>query len=142
MEEVREEFLVKGIKARIVPSEDISEIKNLWGKFWNEGFNGKLKQEGSEDMPIAIYTNFEGDKTMPFDLIIGHKTQDEVSEEFEVVKVPKQKYVIFEKTGNMPDVVMEVWKEVWESDLNRSYTCDIEEYPNMNTVRVSIGVKE
>ena len=147
MEEIRDEFYVKVIQKRIDPNGDMTEIKKFWEKYWNEGYNGKLKDLNSNYMPLAIYSKYEGDQTKPFFLSIGQKTIDknlcenEKKEGIEIIKVPKQKYFIIEKSGKMPDVVIEAWQEVWRSNLNRSYIVDVEEYPDMNTLKLYIGIK-
>ena len=44
--------------------------------------------------------------------------------------IPKGKYVKFVITGDVKNAVRQAWKEIWNMDLKRKYTCDFEEYQN------------
>ncbi len=140
MEEIRDAFLVKGIQARVNSSKDINKIKDFWQRYWDEGHNGKLKIS-DEHMPLAVYSDFQGENKESFNITIGHITKDTKDNGYEISKIPKQKYKVFQKTGKMPDVVIELWTEIMQSNLERTYKYDLEEYLDFNTVKISIGIK-
>lgn len=147
-----EPFQIKGEVIKINnPNEASQQIMQHWNNFWKHHNFKELKS-----MPKAIYFNYEGNQNDPYSFLVGlsseentelenEETLNKVENKNEVshtITIPKQKYVIIEKTGEMPQVVFEAWQEVWNSNINRSFNFDIEEYPNPNTVKLYIGLNE
>ena len=134
-----EEFRVIGKSTRIDPKLQGKDIMNFWQEFWKRHNPQELKQ-----MPLALYYDYEDDYSKPYSLLIGFKTQNgttSVKEDEVCITVPSQSVQVFQNSGSMPSVVFSTWKEVWNSNIKRSFTFDIEEYVDKNTVKLSIGVK-
>lgn len=131
-------FQSKGEKIRIEnPKEAGEQIMKHWHKFWSNYSFNEIKE-----MPKAFYFNYQGNQNDPYSFLVGLSPENSKElENQEILNIPKQKYVIFEKTGEMPQAVFECWKEVWESKLDRAFTIDFEEYPNPNTIKIYIAIK-
>lgn len=122
------EFKVAGIAIH-TSNESMAEIGALWGRFYKEGIQGKIpnKTDGSV---IGLYTEYEGDHTKPYTLLIGCKVSkaENLPEGFSTKTIPAAKYAVFTAKGKMPDCIMEAWQGIWNSDIERAYTSDFELY--------------
>ena len=79
----------------------------------------------------CIYTNFEGDLTLPYDTILGCKVSslEDIPDGMVGHQVKGSSYVQHLTKGNVSDgVVARAWAEIWEKDFNRSYTSDFDVY--------------
>ena len=97
----------------------------------------------------AVYTNYEGDHTEPYDLIIGCSVSslDNIPKGMKGVSIEDGKYKKIETNGLDPKrAVFEGWLKVWDGDLNRSYNTDFELYehsskPGIFNVTLYVGVE-
>lgn len=102
---------------------------NLWQKFEQsliaEKISGKV-----DDTLYAVYFDYEGDHTKPFSYFIGCKVSpnEPVPEGLSSLEIPEQKYSPIIAKGQMPDCIANSWKNIWASDMNRTYNYDLEIY--------------
>jgi predicted transcriptional regulator YdeE len=95
---------------------------------------------------MAVYSNFESDETGEFDLTAGIKGGSPTAKNSEVT-IPGGTYLRFEKKGTIPAVVIELWQEIWQffarlDSPQRLFKCDFEEYQDVNSVAIYIGIGE
>jgi predicted transcriptional regulator YdeE len=139
-------FEVIGISSVIKAEEDINAL-------WDAFFKGKVgaKIEGCEDDVVyAVYSDYEGDHTQPFRLTIGYRTSENVDkpapEGMHSVYVVEDEYGLVSTRGKQPEALMDGWKSIWQSDLERNYKTDFEVYgPNffeegMHEAMIAVGV--
>ncbi|WP_219703608.1 GyrI-like domain-containing protein [Marinomonas lutimaris] len=96
----------------------------------------------------GVYYQYESDYTGDFSVLVGAEP-DYVSSkaELEHVDLSAGEYLVFSGEGEMPQVVIDVWGEIWRyfssSDCvyYRAYTADFECYTSENSVDVYIAVK-
>lgn len=102
---------------------------SLWQRFEQAAIAQKIPGK-LEDAVYAVYFDYEGDHSKPFSYFIGCKVgQDEaVPEGMFSLEIPEQRYKKFLAKGSMPDCIANVWRNIWESDLKRSYCYDFEVY--------------
>jgi len=102
---------------------------NLWQQFeqeqWAERIPGKLGNE-----IYAVYFDYEGDHTKPYSYFIGCKVKEgtEVPAGMESLVIPDSYYRKVTAKGPMPDCMVNAWKEIWRSDMDRAYRFDFEIY--------------
>ncbi len=124
------------------------DISKLWEQFEKDKIYPKIPNKENNDI-LGVYFNYEGDYTEPFSYMIGCVVMDgtEAPPGMKKITIPKGKYRKFVARGKMPDCVSEVWKLIWGTDLERTYTCDFEVYGEKSQdwedaeVEVFIGVK-
>ncbi len=124
------------------------DINTLWKRFFEENVGMVLPQK-KNDVIIAVYSDYEGDHEAPYRLTIGYqvKSTENLPKTLHMVHVEKADYAILSAAGNQPQALIETWKAVWESDLDRTYKTDFEVYgprffeDGVNEVLVHIGVK-
>lgn len=102
---------------------------NLWQKFEKGNYADKIPNKTGEEV-YAVYYGYEGDHTAPFRYFIGCRVKDnsEVSEGMNRLTIPKGTFRKITAAGKMPDCIVDTWKEIWSSDIQRNYRFDFEMY--------------
>ena len=96
----------------------------------------------------GVYYNYESDHTGDFSVLAG---ADQIAgaraENLESITLPAVTYMVFEATGEVPQIVIETWAKIWEyfssenSQYQRSYITDFEFYKSQHEIEIYIGVK-
>jgi predicted transcriptional regulator YdeE len=102
---------------------------NLWQKFENENYIDKIPKKLSEEI-VAVYHEYEGDYTKPFSYFIGCKVPIDtaIPNGLESLIIPSATYQKIIAKGEMPNCVINSWKEIWTSNIPRTYNIDFEVY--------------
>lgn len=126
------EKLVVGISIKTSNEnlKSVQDIGALWQRFVGEGINNMIEDK-VDHKAIGLYTEYEGDFTKPFKFMCCCEVSaiDHVNG-YEVKKIPSGKYAKFTLKGNRTKVVGEAWQQIWQSDIDRKYSCDFEVYHN------------
>ncbi|MGO4095949.1 GyrI-like domain-containing protein [Vibrio cholerae] len=141
-------FEVSGFIIRTNNADEITtstaKIRDLWVRFY-ENAAPNLNEESKV---FGLYTNYESDFTGAFDVIACSDTlSPELLPDSVQVTVASGKYVTFSATGEMPQVVIELWGDVWRffgsesCPYKRAYTTDFEYYKSASEVEISIAIK-
>jgi len=134
---------ISGLQTRTQNTDEMNpetqKIAPLWGKFYAE-LMPTLK-EGTA--LYGVYTNYESDADGMFDVFVGSE-QD--AEGLVSVTLQEGRYLRFPVKGEMPQAIIETWKQVWayfedpSIDERRAYETDFEHYISMNEAGIYIGV--
>ena len=128
-----EEFKLIGIalleKTTNENGQSYIDCGNLWGKFQSGNYASKIPNK-LDDEVIAVYHQYEGDHTQPYSFFIGCKVQSEmeVPDSMETIKILKGNYQKIIAKGKFPDCIVNTWKEIWDSNISRTYQTDFEVY--------------
>lgn len=68
-----------------------------------------------------------------------------MNDDFTQVKITAGQYLAFSGKGSMPEVVIQVWQQIWdyfskENSYTRLFTTDFELYPSAEEVVIYIAV--
>lgn len=105
------------------------DIEQLWGEFLEKNIQNNTPGKIDENIYV-VYTDYEGDHNQPYTVLIGNKVES-------LNKVPrgligrsfrKANYLKFSPKGKLPEIVIEQWVRIWNSDIDRAYTADLEIY--------------
>lgn len=152
METIKKEgFKIIGIKVRTTNEngEAAKAIGGLWNQFMSEKLIEKIPNLISPEI-FSIYTNYESDHTKPYDTILGCKVNslEEIPNGMIGQEFQEETYVKFTAKGNLNEgAVYNKWSEIWNTDLNRTYSADLEIYgekaqdPTNSEVDIYIAVK-
>jgi predicted transcriptional regulator YdeE len=147
-----EDFKIIGIETETTNEngKSATDLSKLWEKFYSEHVQGKIPNKKSDDI-YSIYTDYESDYNGKYTSIIGLKVNslNQVPDGLIGREFNGGKYQKFIAKGQMPNAVMEIWKEIWKQDneLNRKYTTDFEVYGqnsqkgNDSEVEIYIAIK-
>ena len=125
------------------------DCENLWHEFMKQKYMDIIPNKINNEI-IGAYHEYEGDSNHPFSYFIGCKVNDydNVPKGLYTLTIPAGKFVKIETKGKMPDCVTDAWKQVWVSNLPRTYQIDFEVYDERSKnwddaqVDVYISVKE
>lgn len=120
----------------------------LWEKFYGERCPEKIPNRIDQAL-MAVYTDYEGDHTQPYTFMIGCEVSslEEVPEDMVGIEIPSANYAVFMTQGAFPQGVIDAWKTIWSSDLERTYAFDFEIYgedfhPQTHPeVKICIGIQ-
>jgi predicted transcriptional regulator YdeE len=125
-------FQIIGISVRTSNQDNkaATDIPVLWNQFISEKILDKIPNKINTEV-YSIYTNYEGDHTKPYDTILGCKVSSlesipsgMIGQAFEGGKVAK-----FTSKGNLEDnIIYKKWLDIWNTDLDRTFTADFEIY--------------
>lgn len=127
--------IITGLKTTTTNENNQSmiDLGKIWGKFFEEKYPEVLGKFAQNNKIYAVYTNYEKDfKEGNYDFYLGVETAEK-QVDFEDIEVTEDNFEVFEFNYQKPEDTIEAWKSIWSnSDLNRSYTFDIEEYDYEN----------
>ena len=111
--------------------QSAENLGKLWGRLFEENISAKIPNKVSDEI-YAVYTDYESNYLGKYTTIIGQKVEslDTVPENLMAREFPNENFQKFVAKGEMPNAVVEVWKEIWQKDeqLGRKYTYDYEIY--------------
>lgn len=142
-------FIVSGPKTRtnnqaeMIPAQ--AKLPILWGSFIRENIKEQIPHQEKDSPVYGVYTNYQSDFQGDYDVIAGVKTTSADVGLFSSVHIAEGNYLLFEKKGTMPQVVMETWLAIWDyfsepQSVTRLYTADFEIYKN-DGVAIYIAVE-
>lgn len=135
---------VKGIAVRTDNSSEMDSTTAKIGPMW-ERFYAEIAPSLKEGANVyGLYTNYESDHNGAFDVVA-------CSDNVEVKSVSSYQiqagnYLVFKGSGQMPQVVIDLWGQVWEyfesptSQHKRTFATDFELYKGENEVEIFISV--
>ena len=134
-------FTVVGIAAK-QSNDHPDQIGKLWETFFKAGGVDQIPNRISDDI-FALYTEYEGDHTKPYTMVIGCKVADvgTLPDGLIAKSIRSAKYTVLKARGPQPATVVNVWKHVYNSPINRAYLADFDRYLGPDEVEVHVGVR-
>jgi predicted transcriptional regulator YdeE len=105
------------------------KITEHWQRFYREQILEKTPNKKNSKI-IALYTDYEGDQTKPYTLILGGEVvnTDIIPDGMVICRIPAQKYTVFTAKGMMPQALVQTWQEIWKANIQRKFNFDFELY--------------
>lgn len=119
-------------------------IGKLWHSFFAEGIYHSISNKRS-DNSIGLYTNYDSNTHNDYDVMVCCEVTDTrlLPAGIQSQLIPAGKYAKFIVHGNVRQAVAAFWTELWAMNLNRTYSCDFEEYQSgcdMNHAEIHIYI--
>ena len=105
---------------------------------------------------FGVYHDYESDHTGDYSVLLGSEesaltmTNTANKASLDTVTLSAGKYLVFSGVGDMPQVVIDIWGEIWRyfsgeslqglPKYQRAFTTDFERYTSANSVDVYIAV--
>jgi predicted transcriptional regulator YdeE len=109
-----EKFYVAGITVRTNNvtelNEETAQIPQLWQRYIDESIESKTFNKSNNFAMYGVYNKYEKDVNSDYDYTIGV----EVTKPKNAITIEKDKYLVFSKKGEFPDVVIDTWYDVWD----------------------------
>ena len=148
-----ESKIIAGIAARTTNAResapDTASIPDLWSRFFGENIGAQISNAHGSHTVYGVYTDYESDHTGEYTLLIGKAIDEEASapEGMTTKRLLAGTYLKFERTGKLPEAVIETWKDIWAyfedaTEYKRVYTADFEEYTSEEGIAIYIAVEK
>lgn len=111
-------------------------IAGLWVKLYEGGVHSIIKNKVNE-YAIGLYSDYSNDQ---YCVTAGNEVSKADNDQLTVKIIPAGKYAKFSIHGHMQTAVAKAWGEIWQMDLNRSFTGDFEEYLNSDWENADIDI--
>ena len=125
-----EKFQLAGILVRSKTALDVqNDIGLLWHRFQTEKIAEKIQNKLSDDI-FCAYTAYESDYKGRYTTFIGCKIPltENCPAGLELLVVQSADYHVYTQTGKVPEIVIEMWSEIWSSPIPRAYQTDFDVY--------------
>lgn len=131
-----------GIEARI-SGDPAKQIGAVWQQFLQQKLGDDIPSR-LDDKLVAVYCDYEGDRTGPYTFFLGCEVLDVCSadEGFAIRYTQAGEYAKFHAQGEMPQAAIEKWEEIGEMGFERSFVADFEIHDpsSPNEVLIYVGV--
>ncbi len=143
---------IVGVSVRTINegSKAIEDISALWDRFMSEDISCLITNKADDNI-YCFYTDYEGDHTKPYTVVLGHAVHslDVIPDGLAGRTFERGSYTPFQAKGNILEgAVAKAWGNIWEADIPRNYEADFEVYgekasdPSNAEVDIFIGVNE
>lgn len=104
------------------------KIGGLWQSFYS-GVIQKIPNKAG-DTAIGLYTNYEDGAQGNYEVMVCCEVTGAgvLPENVKIALIPAGRYARFSFQGDARNGIADVWREIWNTDLSRKFTCDFEEY--------------
>lgn len=137
-----EKFIVTGLSIRTKNSDEFNpetaKLPGLWQQFLNTDLVNNPNIYG-------VYSNYVSDVNDFYTVTVGVDLKNVEAHSSSVV-IREGNYLAFNGQGPIPAAVVETWQKIWSffesnSEYERSYVSDFEQYNSPEDVTIYIGVK-
>jgi predicted transcriptional regulator YdeE len=141
-----ESFNVAGVTARTTNRDEsdpqVAQIGTLWNRFFDERIYEKTPHRMNDMRLFGVYSAYEADARGAFDITTGVAVSGGPS----TVRIEGGDYLVFTGRGEMPQMVLSVWKSIWQyfddhPGIVRCYRSDFEAYSGPDQVAIHIGIE-
>jgi len=142
------EKLINGISIRTDNATEMDPNKGKIGALW-QTFDATVPVDYKHGERVyGVYFNYESDHHGKFDVLAGFDGKSlPTNVHLESQIIPETKYLVFTHKGEMPQIAIDAWTDVWNyfnneaAEYQRAYSIDFEYYPNGNEIEVHIAIK-
>ncbi len=123
-------------------SEENGKIVKLWDDYVEKNAYGATFNKANKDEMYAVYSDYESGVNGNYKVTIGV----EVTKPKNAIVIEDKRYLVFTKKGELPNIVVELWKEIWDyfeenSEYERVFTIDFERYKKEDEIEIFISIK-
>eukprot|EP01029_Cantina_marsupialis_P000287 TRINITY_DN10245_c0_g1_i2.p1 TRINITY_DN10245_c0_g1~~TRINITY_DN10245_c0_g1_i2.p1 ORF type:complete len:148 (-),score=32.01 TRINITY_DN10245_c0_g1_i2:177-620(-) len=121
---------------------ETAKIGKLWEEYQDKNILGKTFNKANKSSMYATYSDYTSDVDGDYTVTVSV----EVTKPKNAIVIKEQKYLVFSKEGELPEVVIECWKDVWayfekENEYERAYKVDFEKYSKEDSIEIYISIK-
>ena len=142
------EKTINGLSTRTDNATEMDPKKGKIGALWQTFDETVPVDYKNGERVYGVYSGYESDHTGQFTVLAGFDGASFPSgSNLESKTIPEGNYLVFKYKGEMPQIAIDAWTEVWnyfsqsKVEHQRLYSTDFEFYPNGNEIEVHIAVK-
>ncbi len=143
-----EQKVINGLCVRTDNATEMNPDTGKIGALWQEFDNTVAVDYKGGERVYGVYFDYESDHTGKFNVLAGFDGGQFSAEwALKEIVIPAGKYLVFSHKGEMPQIAIDAWTQVWnyfangDAQYHRLFTTDFEYYPSGNEIEVHIAVK-
>lgn len=141
---ILKEKKIVGLSARTGNNKSDMQIVigSLWQRFFAENIFQQIQNKAAQTT-IGLYSDYSNN-FQEYDITVGCEVDGICDIPREMIKkvIPESKYAkFFIKSDDCITAVAELWSQICQMPLDRTFTGDFEEYISENEVNIYIAIK-
>jgi predicted transcriptional regulator YdeE len=126
-----------------------ARIGENWQQFFARGLGQTIPNQTNPHKLYGVYTHYQSDFRGEYSQLVAVAVtiaDAEAMPDLSVVRVPEARYLVFSGSGEMPQVALQVWQQVWAyfaqsaCPHQRAYTTDFEVYDSTRPSMIEIYI--
>lgn len=119
------------------------KIETLWADYVETKTYSKTFNTTKEHHMYGVYSEYTNGKDGDYKVTVAV----EVSKNKNAILIENQKYLVFKNQGELPQIVIDTWAQVWEyfeddnSEFKRSFSIDFEKYLENDEIELYISIE-
>ena len=124
-------------------NEESAKIPALWDEYVEQKIDGQTFNKANNGYMFGVYSDYASDMDGDYKYTLGI----EVTKPKKALVIEDERYLVFDKKGELPDTVIETWQEIWsyfkspECIYERAYKVDFEKYVKEDEIEIYISIK-
>ena len=124
-------------------NEETAKIAGLWDDYSENNVYSGTHDKANNSSMYGVYSNYTSDVNGDYDVTVGV----EVTKNKKAIVIEDEKYLVFKKEGELPQVVIDTWKEIWDyfennDEYKRKYSIDFEHYTKEDEIEIYISIEK
>jgi predicted transcriptional regulator YdeE len=124
-------------------NEETSKIADLWNDYESQNAYSATHDKANNSSMYGVYSNYTSDLNGDYDVTVGV----EVTKSKKAIVIEDEKYLVFKNEGELPQVVIDTWKEIWDyfennDEYKRKYSIDFEHYTKEDEIEIYISIEK
>ena len=124
-------------------NEETAKIQDVWDNYVEQNVYSATHDKANNKSMYAVYSNYSDGIDGDFDVTVGV----EVTKSKHAIVIADEKYLIFKKVGELPEIVIDTWAEIGEyfennSEFTRAFTIDFEHYTKENEIEIYVSIEK
>ena len=106
---------------------ETAKIMQLWNDYEEKNIYGATFNRSDKQDIYGVYSDYVSDVNGDYKVTVAV----EVTKPKNAMTIDNQRYLVFDKKGELPGIVVDCWKEIWEyfenePEYERVYNIDFE----------------
>lgn len=123
-------------------NDDTAKIALLWEEYFSKNVYGSTFNKANKDYMYGVYSDYKSDVTGEYKVTVGV----EVTKPKNAIVIEDKRYLVFTRKGELPNVVIDTWNEIWDyfednSEYERTFEIDFEKYISEDEIEIYISIK-
>lgn len=143
---------ISGISVRTTNSDEFNptsaKLSALWRQFFTDDVFNKIPNKNIDSPVYGVYSDYESNEDGFYQVTAGVAVKNGLpGSEFTEVQIQAGDYLLFENSGELPQVVLDTWRQIWaffaeNPQIKRRFATDFELYFADQDVAVYIGIEQ
>ena len=120
---------------------ETAKIMQLWQDYQDKNILGATFNKSKNFDMYGVYSDYTSDVNGDYKATVAV----EVTKPKNAMLIKDQRYLVFQNKGELPSIVLETWKEIWEyfegdAKYERAYKIDFEKYSKEDEIEIYISI--